>query len=315
MQPYISKRGDSAAHQGYRTAFSLVGRQTCGLRASHQELRLGIKRQPAVEVTAVDGSLLLSPALPLFGQRYRFVQGIGQGTFSQILLCTDTYAVDSENQARCGCEQLVALKVMNLKYRAIGVQELDMIRYLSSLDFTGARLGQVIYAFDFHGHFCIVMKRLGASLLTLRQPRSPHSLLGDAATASLRKLSAQILSSLLFLRRAGVIHADIKPENILSDISPVSDQGRQDISGGRVRMGRLRLIDFGNAMLIENAPLYYDDFEVQSLCYRAPEVLLGLPFDTPIDMWSFGCVLAEMAAGVALFTGEMCNHIMQPYHR
>jgi serine/threonine protein kinase len=51
-------------------------------------------------------------------------------------------------------------------------------------------------------------------------------------------------------------------------------------------------------MLAQHGTLYHDDFEVQSLCYRAPEVLLGRPFGAPIDMWSLGCVLAELSLPV-----------------
>ena len=49
------------------------------------------------------------------------------------------------------------------------------------------------------------------------------------------------------------------------------------------------------------ASLYFDDFDVQTLYYRAPEVLLGVGFSTPIDMWSLGCVLMELSTGKPLF--------------
>ena len=49
------------------------------------------------------------------------------------------------------------------------------------------------------------------------------------------------------------------------------------------------------------ASLYYDDFDVQTLYYRAPEVLLGVGFSAPIDMWSLGCVLMELSTGKPLF--------------
>ena len=294
----------------------MIGRQTCGLSSTHEQLRTGTRALPPCEVTAVDGSLVLSQTLPLLGKRYKFIRNVGHGTFSQILLCKDTYAVDSDDQPRPGCAQVVAIKVMNRKYGAIGVQELEMLRFLNSRD-TGdcAHLARVVSAFDFYGHFCIVMKRLGSSLLALQRNWStPRSLLPSVAPhaflAPLRKLSVQVLSSLLYLERSGVIHADIKPENILSDDlrdrhdCPTGSDLKASMEHATLRAGRFRLIDFGNSMLCENAPMYYDDFEVQSLCYRAPEVLLGLPFGPPIDMWSFGCVLAELVTGSALFIGK-----------
>ena len=63
----------------------------------------------------------------------------------------------------------------------------------------------------------------------------------------------------------------------------------------------IKLIDFGNAMTGNEASLYYDDFDVQTLYYRAPEVLLGVSFNCAIDMWSLGCVLMELATGKPLF--------------
>ena len=96
---------------------------------------------------------------------------------------------------------------------------------LSSADSNDcARIVRTVSAFDFHGHFCIVMVRLGSSLLHWRRQqhlslsRLPASM-GDAQTLMirpLRKLVIQLLSSLLFLHRRGVIHADMKPENILT---------------------------------------------------------------------------------------------------
>lgn len=59
----------------------------------------------------------------------------------------------------------------------------------------------------------------------------------------------------------------------------------------------LRLADFGNAMRPQDIKAYMKTFEVQSLLYRAPEVLFGLPFGKGIDMWSLGCVLLECLLG------------------
>ena len=64
-------------------------------------------------------------------------------------------------------------------------------------------------------------------------------------------------------------------------------------------MRAVRLIDFGNAIRPSEAVRYYDDFEIQSLGYRAPEVLAGVPFGYAIDMFSLGVVLVEAALGRA----------------
>lgn len=104
------------------------------------------------------------------------------------------------------------------------------------------------------------------------------------------------------------IHADIKPENImLASHAPASGALERDASmpagGWHARpphaSGRasaaLRLADWGNSITLDMVSLYLDDFEIQPLGYRAPEVLLGLPsFGCGIDVWSVGCVIAEV---------------------
>ncbi|CAM9660935.1 unnamed protein product [Chrysoparadoxa australica] len=94
---------------------------------------------------------------------------------------------------------------------------------------------------------------------------------------------------LLFLENHSVVHADIKPDNIL--LVESAEEGRV----------RVKLCDFGNAVHISEVSLYYEDFEIQTVAYRAPEVLLGCPFDHAIDMWSAGVVILELVLGRRLF--------------
>ena len=63
----------------------------------------------------------------------------------------------------------------------------------------------------------------------------------------------------------------------------------------------MKLTDLGNSFQVSESGAYHDDFELQTLSYRAPEVLYGLPFDTQIDMWSLGCLLVEVYIGRRLF--------------
>ena len=88
-----------------------------------------------------------------------------------------------------------------------------MLRFLNKMDGGDcARIVRTIASFDFHGHFCIVMRRLGASLLHWREQQ--HATLSRSLASQdvqtrmiepLRKLAVQLLSSLLFLRRRGVM--------------------------------------------------------------------------------------------------------------
>jgi dual specificity tyrosine-phosphorylation-regulated kinase 2/3/4 len=87
------------------------------------------------------------------------------------------------------------------------------------------------------------------------------------------------------LKSQRIIHCDLKPENILL---------RQANKAG------LKVIDLGSACFESERIYTY----IQSRFYRSPEVMLGLPYTVAIDMWSFGCILAELFTGTPLFPGE-----------
>jgi dual specificity tyrosine-phosphorylation-regulated kinase 2/3/4 len=87
------------------------------------------------------------------------------------------------------------------------------------------------------------------------------------------------------LKEENIIHCDLKPENILLK-SP-------DKSG-------IKVIDFGSSCFYQQRIYTY----IQSRFYRAPEIILGIPYTTAIDMWSFGCILTELFTGYPIFPGE-----------
>ncbi|KAF3275845.1 regulator of ime2 [Orbilia oligospora] len=97
----------------------------------------------------------------------------------------------------------------------------------------------------------------------------------------------QLFRSLAYIHSQGICHRDIKPQNLLLDPST----------------GILKLCDFGSAkILVENEP------NVSYICsryYRAPELIFGATnYTTKIDVWSTGCVMAELMLGQPLFPGE-----------
>lgn len=101
----------------------------------------------------------------------------------------------------------------------------------------------------------------------------------------MRRFAIQILHSLKFLRENGIIHCDLKPENILLK--------QQNKSG-------IKIIDLGSSCFEDEMIYTY----IQSRFYRAPEIMLGIPYTTAIDMWSFGCIMAELYTGFPIFPGE-----------
>ena len=103
----------------------------------------------------------------------------------------------------------------------------------------------------------------------------------------IRPIMQQVLTALMKLKQLGLIHADLKPENIM-----MVDPARYPY--------RVKVIDFGSASHVSKAvPSTY----LQSRYYRAPEIILGLPFSERIDMWSLGCVAAELFLGWPLYPG------------
>ena len=94
----------------------------------------------------------------------------------------------------------------------------------------------------------------------------------------IKSIAKQILISMYFLQNNNISHCDLKPENIV-----INDSNN----------GSIKVIDFGSSCF-DNEKLYE---YIQSRYYRAPEVILGLGYNTQIDMWSFGCVLAELYNG------------------
>ncbi|XP_023026627.2 homeodomain-interacting protein kinase 2 [Leptinotarsa decemlineata] len=105
---------------------------------------------------------------------------------------------------------------------------------------------------------------------------------------NIRPILQQVLTALLKLKELRLIHADLKPENIML-VNPV----RQPY--------RVKVIDFGSACYVNEAVC---NSYIQSRYYRAPEIILGLPFCEAIDMWSLGCIAAELFLGCPLYPGS-----------
>jgi cyclin-dependent kinase len=98
----------------------------------------------------------------------------------------------------------------------------------------------------------------------------------------------QLLKGVEYCHKRRVLHRDLKPQNLLIS--------KKD--------NTLKLADFGLARAF-TVPVRNYSPEVVTLWYRAPEVLMGFKnYSTPIDMWSIGCIFAEMKKGKPLFTGK-----------
>ncbi|CAN6359796.1 unnamed protein product [Urochloa humidicola] len=139
--------------------------------------------------------------------------------------------------------------------------------------------------FYFQEHLFIVTELLRANLYEFQKYNQES---GDEVYFSLPRIQAiarQCLEALVYLHHLNIVHCDLKPENIL-----LKSYSRCEI----------KVIDLGSScFLSDNLNLY-----IQSRSYRSPEVILGLPYDQKIDIWSLGCILAELYTGEVLFPNE-----------
>lgn len=112
------------------------------------------------------------------------------------------------------------------------------------------------------------------------------------ALQSIRKIAIQLFIALHFIKKHHIIHADIKPENLL-----LKEKGK--LGKSMIIVG-VKLIDFGTSVLDTDNCYDY----IMSRYYRAPEIMLGHSYDCSVDMWSAACLLLELFIGLPFFPGQ-----------
>lgn len=215
---------------------------------------------------------------------------------------------------------------------------------------------RLITTLDYCGHFCLVFELLDPKPLsipvrieqqqqhlmatTVNDPTIVRRHMERIKSKTVRKLAHQLVVALAFLRRHRLIHADLKPENLLfradervcgiDTASGNESDFLETASSSASTSFHVKLIDFGNAFTVEQAAVYFETFDVQSLHYRAPEVgrsctfscglsfinplpqvLVGIPFDAAIDMWSLGIILCEAWMGRHMFHSDAPGSLMR----
>ena len=191
------------------------------------------------------------------GQEFLILDMLGKGTFGQVVLC--------ENVTK---KERVAIKVLKNKrnYRNQGVVEIKILHMLNTFDPNGEmHLVKMLDYFVFREHLCIVFELLSASLFDMLKK---NHFTGVSMNLS-HILVSQICEALCVAREAKIIHCDLKPENILL-CNP--------------KRSAIKIVDFGSSCQLGQRIYQY----IQSRFYRSPEVLLGIPYDLAIDMWSLG---------------------------
>ncbi|KAK7283014.1 hypothetical protein RIF29_12209 [Crotalaria pallida] len=232
--------------------------------------------------------------------RYKILSKMGEGTFGQVLECWDRQT-----------KEYVAIKVIRSirKYRDAAMLEVDVLQQIAKNDRGNSRCVQIRNWFDYRNHICIVFEKLGPSLFDFLKRNKYCPFPVDLV----REFGRQLLESVAYMHELRLIHTDLKPENILLVSSdyvklPSSKRVSSDETQFRClpKSSAIKLIDFGSAAFDNQS----HSSIVSTRHYRAPEIILGLGWSYPCDLWSVGCILIELCSGEALFqTHENLEHL------
>ncbi|XP_033485178.2 homeodomain-interacting protein kinase 1 isoform X2 [Epinephelus lanceolatus] len=221
-----------------------------------------------------DYQLVQHEILCSMSNSYEVLEFLGRGTFGQVAKCW-----------KRGTNEIVAIKILknHPSYARQGQIEVSILSRLSTENADEFNFVRSYECFQHKNHTCLVFEMLEQNLYDFLK----HSKFSPLLLKCIRPILQQVATALMKLKSLGLIHADLKPENIM-----LVDPLRQPY--------RVKVIDFGSASHVSKAVC---STYLQSRYYRAPEIILGLPFCEAIDMWSLGCVIAELFLGWPLYPG------------
>eukprot|EP00118_Oscarella_pearsei_P015051 m.133027 g.133027 ORF g.133027 m.133027 type:complete len:701 (+) comp38097_c0_seq5:59-2161(+) len=203
--------------------------------------------------------------------RYVVKQVIGEGAYGVVLKCKHKVT-----------KELVAIKKFkdsedDSEARRSIMRELSVLQKLKQENIIGLR-----EAFRRKGKLYMVFEYVEKTLLQILEENP-----GGLGLRAVRSYTFQLIKAVNCCHKNDVIHRDIKPENLLIS-----------------QRGVLKLCDFGFARTMStHGSVPFTDY-VATRWYRAPELLLGAFYGAPVDIWSIGCIVGEMADGRPVFPGE-----------
>ncbi|KAK7320597.1 hypothetical protein VNO77_30220 [Canavalia gladiata] len=237
------------------------------LRIIHRKNRTGFeenKELPIVLNTVLAG-------------RYYITEYLGSAAFSRVVQAHDL---------QTGIDVCLKIIKNDKDFFDQSLDEIKLLKLVNKHDPADEHHILRLYDYFYHQeHLFIVTELLRANLYEFQKFNQES---GGEAYFTLNRLqliTRQCLEALQYLHSLGIVHCDLKPENIL-----IKSYKRCEI----------KVIDLGSSCFqTDNLCLY-----VQSRSYRAPEVMLGLQYDEKIDIWSLGCILAELCSGEVLFPND-----------
>eukprot|EP01135_Chromosphaera_perkinsii_P002421 Nk52_evm27s223 gene=Nk52_evmTU27s223 len=213
--------------------------------------------------------------------KYRVISSSGKGVFSSVVI-----AEDAHTGTKCAIKIIRNNPVM-LK---AGIKEMETLKLLRNADPKDRMHCLALVGHFYHkGHLCMVLEKLH---MNLREILKMYGNKVGLSIEAVRTFAHQLFVSLKLLQRCRILHADIKPDNIMVNESN----------------SYLKLCDFGSALSASDIAL---TSYVGSRYYRAPELILGMKYDTAIDMWAVGVTLFELFTGRVLFHGKTNNDMLK----
>ena len=166
------------------------------------------------------------------------------------------------------------------------LDEVKLLKLVNERDPGDAKGILRLYDYFYHAeHLFIVTELLRANLYEFQKFNIESEDETYFTLPAIKSVARQVLTSLAFMHSLDLIHCDLKPENIL-----VKSYSKCEV----------KVIDLGSSCYVTDHLSSY----VQSRSYRAPEVILGAPYNTKVDVWSLGCILAELYTGEVLFHND-----------
>uniref|UniRef100_A0A3B3HRJ4 Protein kinase domain-containing protein n=1 Tax=Oryzias latipes TaxID=8090 RepID=A0A3B3HRJ4_ORYLA len=190
-------------------------------------------------------------------------QFLGEGSYGKVAKCK-----------KLGTDQVVAIKII----WGSGQMEINALEELSQINADDHNLVKFVESFKYKKYTCIAFEVLDQSLLDFMEKRDFHPL----TVEEIRTIAWQLIVALKGLKSVNLVHCDIKLDNIM-----LVDQVSEPF--------RVKLIDFG---LAEKIGHMRTGAMMQNICYRAPEVILGLPLDQSVDLWTVGYILFVLYTGI-----------------
>eukprot|EP01102_Stenamoeba_stenopodia_P008153 TRINITY_DN2318_c0_g1_i2.p1 TRINITY_DN2318_c0_g1~~TRINITY_DN2318_c0_g1_i2.p1 ORF type:complete len:542 (+),score=111.83 TRINITY_DN2318_c0_g1_i2:322-1947(+) len=209
--------------------------------------------------------------------RYEIKEYLGSAAFSRAIQCYDIIT---------GRNVCIKIITNNKDFFDQSLDEIKLLTYINAnADPDSKNVLQIYDYFYFKEHLFIVCELLRDNLYEFYKYNRES---GDEIYFNIPRLKSvarQCLVALEYIHGLSLIHCDLKPENIL-----IKSYSRCEV----------KVIDFGSSCYTNDHLGHY----IQSRAYRAPEVILGLPYDCKIDIWSLGCILAELWTGSVLFVND-----------